>query len=120
MGGYETPRKRMWLRGAAALRRGGDRSGVVVGAVLAGVVAAVRVIGADSRRVAAGAAGLDQFVTRIVLKCVAAESRNALWEFFSFDAERIREGIEIYQWRDSEHVSILHEIYSKYIGRSSI
>ena len=56
---------------------------------------------------------LDQFVTLIVLKCVAAESRNALWELFSFDAERIREGI-VYQWRDSEHVSILHEIYSKY------
>jgi len=57
---------------------------------------------------------LSQSITIIVLKRVAAEPRNALWELFSFEAERIREGMQAYQWRDEQHIQILHELYHKY------
>ena len=57
---------------------------------------------------------LTRQITVIVLKEVANSSRNALWELFSFQPEKVTRGVKDYRWRDQDHQPILEEIYDRY------
>ncbi len=56
----------------------------------------------------------SQPMTIIVLKEVEIAARNALWELFSFEADKVAQGARDYQWRQADHVPILQELYYRY------
>jgi hypothetical protein len=57
---------------------------------------------------------LSHLLTLIVLRDVEPAPRNALWELFSFQAEKIIQGAKDYHWRQRDHVPILDQIYHRY------
>jgi len=57
---------------------------------------------------------VSQRITVIVLGEVAQVPRNAPWELFSFDAEKIIAGASGYRWRQPDHVPVLQELYHHY------
>jgi hypothetical protein len=57
---------------------------------------------------------LQRTITVIVPREVEPVPRNALWELFSFEAERVVQGARDYRWRQDEHASVLNEIYHRY------
>ena len=57
---------------------------------------------------------LSHNITVIVLKRVAPQPHNALWELFSFDAERISRGVQNYQWREHDHITLLNNLHALY------
>jgi hypothetical protein len=57
---------------------------------------------------------VERTITVIVPREVEASPRNALWELFSFEAEKVVQGARDYRWRQPDHASVLHEIYHRY------
>jgi hypothetical protein len=57
---------------------------------------------------------LQRAITVIVPREVEPVPRNALWELFSFETERVVQGARNYRWRQEEHASVLNEIYHRY------
>ena len=57
---------------------------------------------------------VSRTVNIIVLHEVEPAPRNALWDLFSFEAEKVRQGAKAYRWRQPDHVPILNEIYHRY------
>jgi hypothetical protein len=57
---------------------------------------------------------LSHLLTLIVLRDVEPAPRNALWELFSFQAEKIIQGAKDYHWRHRDHIPILDQIYHRY------
>ena len=57
---------------------------------------------------------VSRAVTLIVLREVEPTPRNALWDLFSFQAEKVQQGAKAYRWRQPDHVPVLNEIYHRY------
>lgn len=57
---------------------------------------------------------LNRDITLIVPKEVEPHPRNALWELFSFEVERVAQGAKDYHWRQSDYVPILEGLYQYY------
>jgi hypothetical protein len=57
---------------------------------------------------------VSRAVTLIVLPEVASAPRNALWDLFSFQADKVQQGARTYRWRQPDHVPVLNEIYHRY------
>ena len=53
-------------------------------------------------------------VTVIVPRAVERAPRNALWELFSAEAERVAEGARDFHWQAADHLPILNELYHRY------
>ncbi len=53
-------------------------------------------------------------VTVIVPREVERAPRNALWELFSAEAERVAEGAREFHWQGADHLPILNELYQHY------
>lgn len=59
-------------------------------------------------------AGIGRPVTLIVPRQVERAPRNALWELFSAETERVRDGARHYRWRTNDHLPILSTLYASY------
>jgi hypothetical protein len=59
-------------------------------------------------------AAIGRTVTVIVPREVERAPRNALWELFSAEAERIAEGARHFRWQAADHLPILNELYQRY------
>ncbi|WP_296924409.1 hypothetical protein [Thiohalocapsa sp.] len=53
-------------------------------------------------------------MTVIVPRAVERAPRNALWELFSAEAERVAEGARNFRWQAADHLPILNELYRHY------
>jgi tetratricopeptide (TPR) repeat protein len=53
-------------------------------------------------------------ITVVVPREVERAPRNALWELFSAEAERVAEGARNFRWQAADHLPILTELYQRY------
>ena len=58
--------------------------------------------------------GIGRSITVIVPREVERAQRNALWELFSAEAERVAEGARNFRWQAADHLPILGELYQRY------
>jgi len=59
-------------------------------------------------------AAIGRTVTVVVPLAVALVPRNALWELFSAEDERVAEGARNFRWQAADHLPILNELYQRY------